>query len=967
MTLTEPTARIPVLHTVDVAVIGASTAAVAAALEARAAGKRVLAASDLSYFGEECAGTLRVWPEVDSGDPLFRQMYSGGSEGPVFPTHLKRTLEDALLNADIPFFFNVRPVALALCGDDGGGVLVLASRTSLYGVRFGAVVDATRQGLIGRLAGLAMKQSCPLPPELRWLVLSHDEGALESGEGFSIRDTGRVFPTGAGRKGDKPAWVHEITFERPTGDGSWEQLSAVEHRLRSRVLHERIRYTAEIIPDIASFHLVTDDGDLRDRVEGLADSDLRPLPWLYFSNGCLPLETAAAKTLEESAVLIDLGRRVGALAATGAADPAGEVGEWHTGGNDAVGTIRFCEPRLRGDQSREWIDFTWDSAASLEPREVVVAGGGTGGAPAGIAAAREGARTLVLEALHGMGGVGTLGQIASYWYGNRVGFTASLDADLAGYLSDERDREKTNRWYPEMKSAWYQRALIEAGGEVWLGSFAFGVRTKEGRVAGVLVSTPFGSGYVPASSVVDATGNSDIAAAAGAPCRVIGEDHVAVQGTGLSPRMADRSFNCDHSFIDDNDLVGVTHSFVNARAKFKHWFDVAPIVNSRERRQIVGEVELLPLDFLAKRTFPDTITTASSNFDTHGFTVHPVFMVMPPDHDALFAHVPFRCLLPRELEGVLVTGLGMSAHRDAIPVVRMQADTQNHGYAAGLAAALSSKQGLPLRELDIRDLQRRLVKLGILEAEVLEHGDSFPLPAEVVAQAAEEGPVNLFNTAVLFAHPEAAIPRLRKSLEQEKDAELREAKALALGLLGDPGAGPVLAEIIAGRDWDEGWNYRGMGQFGMSMSRLDALMVALGRTGHEPGIEVIKAKILALDETAAFSHCRAVAVAAGDFGAREFVEPLARLLELPGVAGHAHLDTREVIAQVNSELNETEARNLSLRELHLARGLYLCGDKADKLGQRTLEAYARDLRGHYAAHAAGVLRLRPGESRGRII
>ena len=112
-------------------------------------------------------------------------------------------------------------------------------------------------------------------------------------------------------------------------------------------------------------------------------------------------------------------------------------------------------------------------------------------------------------------------------------------------------------------------------------------------------------------------------------------------------------------------------------------------------------------------------------------------MVVPPDRKALTAHVPFRCLLPRGVERVLVTGLGVSAHRDALPVIRMQPDVQNQGYAAGLASAMAVRNGQDLRHLDMRRLQRELIGVGILEAEVLRHTDSFPPPEKTIREAAQ--------------------------------------------------------------------------------------------------------------------------------------------------------------------------------------------------------------------------------------
>lgn len=837
--------QIPVWQEVDVMVVGASSRAVAAALELRRQGRRVLVVSDLSYFGEDSAGTLSCAPD--------------------YPAAVKRRLELSLLEAQVPFLYLVRPVSLLR--DEAGGIggAILAARTALMVVRCRAIVDATRHGVVFRLAG-ARATPVPAPDTLDWTVSASEApaGATELPVPFTQGEqTFRTFRLKVPRARD------------PFGR---------EHAARATLVDANVVTTADILQDVPDHAFESVPGVFAD-AKSVALAPVKPL---------VPMR----------------------------------------------GPYRFAPAFLR--QPVGWVDASPAPYPVLGRFDVVVAGGGTGGAPAGIAAAREGAKTLVLEVQHGLGGIGTIGLIAAYWYGNRVGFTAELDKAVMAL--DAYSRAKDGRvWSPELKIAILQRMLAEAGGTAWMGSYAFGVRMDGNRVTGVLVSTPYGTGLVETSSVVDATGNADIAAAAGAPCRLIGAEHAAVQGTGLSPRAHPgvRHRNSDHTFVDENDPEGVTHAFVNARAKFPNDFDTTPVVNSRERRQIHGDLEVSPLDILAGRTFPDTITTAISNFDTHGFIVHPVFMVATPDHAPLQAHVPFRCLLPRGLEGVLVTGLGVSAHRDALPVIRMQADVQNQGFAAGLAAALAGPR--PLRGLDMRALQRRLATTGILAPDVPAHPDSFPVAPAVIREAARDLKVAR-NVALLFAHPEESRPLLQVMPDPEA--------AMILGLQGCAEAAPALVRLVCEAAWDDGWNYRGMGQFGMSMSRMDVLILALARTREASAVPVIATKLRQLDAQAYFSHCRVAGIAAALLP--DLAAAVADVLALPGVAGHARTDALAAVRQANNDPCETAARNLALRELYLAAGLYRAGDR-DGRGRAILEQYANDLCGIYARHARAVL------------
>ena len=940
----------PIIESTDVLVFGAQTAAVAAALTAKERGAAVVALSDRTYFGEETAGAMRLWPKHRSDDPLFSKVFGPGPSDPPLPAKVKRELETALLAQNIPFYFDCRPVLLLTDEPGVPGGVVVAYRSMMYAITCRVMVDASRTGVLARLAGLPMAPRA-LAGSRELVVVGAEPPAnfdfdwSEAGAPFRVPSGDRVHDLAA----------YRLSIPVTSARSTFAELARADHHDRAQLFYPGIEYAADTFIDFPSHYVKGDRlySELPD--SAFSQSNDR----LILVNALLPLTDERALDLNEFAEQIAIGRRGGELAAERArALPDVRVATATTlesselGKTPSIDGIRFDAAFMRPASRTRTLHVELGAFPVLEECDVLVAGGGTGGAPAGIAAARAGAKTIVTERLHSLGGVGTLGLIAKYWFGNRVGFTEEVDRGVQA-LTREGAEDRSGVWNVETKMGWYLRALRDAGGAAWFGSFAFGVRMDGTAVDGVLVSTPYGAGLVRTKAAVDATGNADLAAAAGAPCRVIDARHVAVQGTGLAPRRPGRHYrNTDHTFIDDTDFKGVTHAFVNARAKFPDEFDVAPVVDSRERRQIIGEIELSPFDFLAERTFGDTVVTAMSNFDTHGFTVHPVFMVVAPDKTALSAHVPFRCLMPQGIEGLLVTGLGVSAHRDALPVIRMQADVQNQGYAAGLACATAASQGGRLRELDIRALQRRLVETGILDSDVLAHEDSFPLPQDVVREAVERGPVDLYTTAIIFAHPEQSIPLLTRQLE-ERGAEAEDA-ALILGLFGLEIAAEPLAQIVDAREWDEGWNYRGMGQFGPSMSRLDALVIALGKTQSRHAIMPLVRKVQSLDETSEFSHCRAVSVAASAIPDPRLASALYALLQRPGMQGHAHLDAAAVVAQANDDPVETEARNVSLKELILARGLYLTGDHAG-LGRSILETYANDLRGHFARHAQAVL------------
>jgi len=397
-------------------------------------------------------------------------------------------------------------------------------------------------------------------------------------------------------------------------------------------------------------------------------------------------------------------------------------------------------------------------------------------------------------------------------------------------------------------------------------------------------------------------------------------------------------------------MADIWHLFVYAKDKFAKEFDLGQLVDTRERRRVVGDFVMNILDQMNERTYPDTISIAYSNFDTHGYTVDPLLLVEHPEKKGITVRVPYRCLLPKGLDGILVTGLSISVHRDAVPLTRMQADIQNQGYAAGLAAAMAAHDGKGTRAIDIRGLQKQLAVLGIVPESVPTETDNYPVPESRVAEAV----AGLKDISAILAQPEIASPMLRKAYRAAMNEKDKLAYAHLLAVLGDATGIEAIAAAVEPQKWDQGWNYRGMGQFGSSLSPLDTLLVALGRTRDKRGLPVVLAKLETLDSDKEFSHHRAVALALEMIGDPSAAEPLARLLAKQGMTGHVQTDPAVAARRSGADQNETHTRALALRELALARALYRCGDK-DGIGKKILQEYAKDLRGHFARHAQAVL------------
>ena len=413
----------------------------------------------------------------------------------------------------------------------------------------------------------------------------------------------------------------------------------------------------------------------------------------------------------------------------------------------------------------------------MEKYDVLVAGGGPGGVPAAIAAARLGARTALAERFGYLGGMATAGLInpfMGYWAGDRP-VIRGIFAEITDRLRAAGALHANNLTFDEEALKLVLDEMVREAAVETLFHTTFVTCSMRGdRISKATFVSKGGPFDLTAKVFVDATGDADLAAAAGAKIEVgRPEDGLCqpmtlcfriggIDRSALPPTLAEVRNVLDRIYLDakargemDNpredillfptlredvihfnttrivaksplDPRTLTEAEFDGRRQMKALMELfrreapgfagafieksAAMIGVRESRRVMGEYVLDVEDVIHGRKFDDAVACSTYPVDIHNPAGTGTVIRRVPKND--WYEIPYRAIVPLGVENLVMAGRAISATHEGHSSLRVMPVVAAIGQAAGTAAAMAAKGRKRPRNVDAAALRAALRQAG---------------------------------------------------------------------------------------------------------------------------------------------------------------------------------------------------------------------------------------------------------------
>lgn len=379
--------------------------------------------------------------------------------------------------------------------------------------------------------------------------------------------------------------------------------------------------------------------------------------------------------------------------------------------------------------------------------DVLVCGGGFAGISAALSAARQGKKTILLERQFVLGGLGTAGLVTIYLplcdgMGRQVSFgiaeellrlSVSMGAE-ADYpenwldntdtaLRTEKDKRFEVRYNPNLFAILAEQLLLKENVKILYGTYAVAVDKTDDKINAVITESKSGRQAIKAASVVDATGDCDIAFLAGAPTDTFKQGNILAAWYYFSDNSGYKLNPLGCADIPDDQKNGgnkvetlINRRFTGLDAEELSQMTVlshSAVLEDIKKRRLKGS-DLVPTSIA---TIPQIRMTRKlvgeyvlHDTEEHKFFEDSVGMVSDWRKRGPVYEVPFKTLYSGKIKNLITAGRCTSVTDSMWDIMRVIPCCAVTGQAAGTAAALTDD----FTALDIKKLQAKLTDSGVV-------------------------------------------------------------------------------------------------------------------------------------------------------------------------------------------------------------------------------------------------------------
>lgn len=378
--------------------------------------------------------------------------------------------------------------------------------------------------------------------------------------------------------------------------------------------------------------------------------------------------------------------------------------------------------------------------------DVLVCGGGFGGISAALAAARQGKKVILLEKQYILGGLGTAGIVTIYLplcdgYGHQVSYGIAeellrlsismgcearypenwLDFDDASKrtVNDKRFEVQYN---PSIFAMLVERLLIDAGVEIFYGAYAVGVSKQGDKIDAVIIESKSGREAIAVKSVVDATGDADIALFSDAPTAKfskgnilaawyysVGADGYKLRTLGFCDISDDeKAKGKTVAKLVDRRFSGLDGFELSEQTTMSHKSTLNDIIKRRNEDPTLIPTMLatIPQIRMTRRIDGEYVLDEK---EAHTYFEDSVGMVSDWRKRGPVFEVPFRTLYSSKVKNLIMAGRCTSVTDNMWDIMRVIPCCAVTGEAAGVAAAMTDD----FSTLDVKELQEKLSANGV--------------------------------------------------------------------------------------------------------------------------------------------------------------------------------------------------------------------------------------------------------------